>query len=280
MDIASAALEITRDNIKRLTDCLEMSNKYHFISIETWAYNTLSSVLETWIDIQELDDNDDEPLPLEDVSRISRVCVTTTGGRLLSLPNYLKKLWERSVLLAGTLEEIALVLRALDDLDSAFKVPRGLAYYQVLTVWSESWRNSSLLDREQKIRLLAGYHNLNRTRSEAELRKQLAGFEHHAECGANNQECRASWEAVTHVLITDVELGHSMMPVQPESETFDYMTRLRVVSAAADLLVKGDISADSMRCQDMTKKCRKRALKHTKKLIQDTEENLMDRFVV
>ncbi|PPQ64834.1 hypothetical protein CVT24_008199 [Panaeolus cyanescens] len=278
-DIASAALDTGYNNIDRLAHCLEMANKYHFVSIETWAYSTLSSVLQTLISKQEEDESEEGIFPIANIQRISHICVKTSSPKS-SLFTQVQKVWSRSVLLATTLEQIATVLIALDDFDNTFKIPRGLAYYQILTVWSESWRNSSFLDREQKIRLLAGYHNLSRTRSEAELRKQLSAFEHSSECGVGRPRCIAAWDSLTQLLVLDPELRRSMFPVQPESETFDYMTKLRVVCAAAALLVQEEVEAENMRCEEMHTRCRKRALKHTQRLLHDAEGSLMDRFEV
>ncbi|KAF9046132.1 hypothetical protein BJ165DRAFT_1132469 [Panaeolus papilionaceus] len=160
--VASAASDITRGNIDRLIRCLEMANKYHFGSIETWALETLRVAF-----------LDSEMKHIGEDEEASHAHDTTQHGFTFGMLVRVTKMTNQIVSEQASSLKGALHIIEANDL----RLPRGLVYHNILANQA-SWRDSPLLNREQKVNLLAGYHKLQETKCNAERLDKLPHYRH------------------------------------------------------------------------------------------------------
>ncbi|PPQ64836.1 hypothetical protein CVT24_008201 [Panaeolus cyanescens] len=277
-EITAATSDVTSDNIYRLIDCLKLANKYHFSAIQSWTSETLSSILACL-----LKDNDKEQQSesrairrntRDILVRLSEVVINATDAGSVRLTSDLRTVWRCVIKKADTLQELVGILRILEEHD--FRGLQGLAYHRILAKWP-SWRKSSLLNRDQKIKLLAGYHSLQDTSYSASLLNELSAFQHSARC-RNQEECSDSWDTFT----TRLGSRRSHYPgtgyaTRSSSGPIDIVKHLRIVCNVSNNLTE---HRDKDLCFDMKDECIKNARLQAEAVLLKVETNLIDVFTL
>ncbi|EMD39797.1 hypothetical protein CERSUDRAFT_103745 [Gelatoporia subvermispora B] len=196
-------------DISRLIDIARVSNKYSYKSVETWALDVLDDYINRRPPplIPPHDTPDFDQVVAEkgaEVSHIMRLAHQCGHERLLaSMIATLRKLMGVSIRYAH------LAMTLADELD--LRVLRGAAYLEVMQKTEvvahlnagsavESFgadtvddRGRLVVTREQRLRLLCGYHRL--TVDWERLRTRPLSFPHAATCGTSwhQSQCAQSW---------------------------------------------------------------------------------------
>lgn len=130
-------------DIGQLVNVLRMAHKYHFITTESWLVKTIQTLLLL-----------PEYVPSfpKTLVKISEAAVLVSDASLL---HTIRHLWRGII---GDGENLALALTTAERL--GLQDLQGLAYQEMVLKGREVWEQEPLLTRDQRIRLLSGYHNI------------------------------------------------------------------------------------------------------------------------
>ncbi|KJA14502.1 hypothetical protein HYPSUDRAFT_49138 [Hypholoma sublateritium FD-334 SS-4] len=163
-------------DIIKVANVLRMTHKYHFITTECWATTTITKYLQHQLPF---------PLPTDALVRISEVAVLCGDASLLEV---IRRKWRG---LIGENEQLALALTTTERL--GLRDLQGLAYQAMLLQGRHVWEKEKLLTRDQRIRLLSGYHNISTYSTKIKDEPPL--FEHLNGC-PEVSSCQDDWESL------------------------------------------------------------------------------------
>ena len=157
-----------------------MAHKYQFSNIEAWALDTL----------RHLQTEHSKPIEAHSLIPVTEVAVLCDDAKLLQIvrPKW-KSLIEEN-------QDLSLAISVFERL--GIRDLNGLAYHAMMLQGRAKWNSDPLLTREQRIRLLSGYHVISQIC--ASLPSNHPKFLHHDYCGFND-ECQKSWESLWNGII-------------------------------------------------------------------------------
>ena len=245
-------------DIAKIVNVLRVAHKYHFITTESWATATITNYLQN---------QSPSPLPTEVLVRISEVAVLCDDGPLLDI---IRRKWRS---LIGENEQLALALTTTERL--GLRDLQGLAYQAVLLQGRHVWEKEKLLTRDQRIRLLSGYHNISTYITK--IRDEPPSFEHLDEC-PDLFLCQDRWESLWIYIINMQGSGARVWDTVPFFETseLDLMNKSMMLVSILQAMhdqpaVFGSFNLAKFPCATV-------ALKATIAFSHELQMNMMDFF--
>ncbi|TFK52351.1 hypothetical protein OE88DRAFT_1698157 [Heliocybe sulcata] len=247
------AYNSTTAAIDSLMTIAEMTNKYHFTTMETWAVDALHNVL-----------SGAYGKPQTDLA----TCNSTTLARLLEtailcnhtgLRSLIVSKWANRILLRDIGPALAIVVADRHALRSL----QGIAYYvQLMEVGSDpqKLRADTTLNRDQRARLLSGHWSLVKLWDR--LRISAPAFQRSDGCTFHSHGCSKVWEDQW------LEAGKNEKTLAYSSA--DVLGRLRCMKE--NLMMNGEIVLR------LTPQCRKAAVESLWRTIKEVEDGLADHF--
>jgi len=160
-------------DVVKLTNVARMAHKYHFANVEAWALSALTC----------LQTEHSTTIETHSLIHITEVAVLCEDAKLLQL---VRKKWKDLIERHNDLSLAISVFERLGICDL-----NGLAYNAMMLQGRETWMSDPLLTREQRIRLLSGYHTISQICGN--LPSNPPTFAHHHSCQRSNR-CQKSWE--------------------------------------------------------------------------------------
>jgi len=236
-------------DIDQLVRIAEITNKYHFCSLEGWAVEAMHKVLSgvygspTFV-----------PTTSDRLSRILEMSIICNHTKLR---DFVVARWT-SLILSRELEPTIALLVA-DKY--CLRLLLGVAYYVQLMAVGNGFVVNDGLSREQRIRLMSGHWSLVNLWDR--LRVSPPKFEKGANgCVYHNNGCVSIWTAIW------LEVGKSEKTLA--FGTADVMGRLRCMEE--------QLSWNQELATSLTPQCRKAALAALQEVVKDVEERLADHF--
>ncbi|KDR83103.1 hypothetical protein GALMADRAFT_238925 [Galerina marginata CBS 339.88] len=263
------AMSSEGDTVK-LSNVARMAHKYHFGTTESWALQALLTCVQT---------------PTAASSSDTPGSSSTRGGHLET--HALIQITEAAVLCMhpALLNAVKLKWKARisdrKDLGAAINVTErlglrdlcGLAYYNTLLQGRDVWEAEPLLNREQRIRLLSGYHNLSRAGEQlADLPPELL---HEPNCAID--QCNEGWGGFwQRMLSPDPIIGIGAQVLR--HDRLDIVGRLLMAVSIMSAVDNGSLSELLPRSFSAEGECVKPALDATLAYWRKTQDGLMDFF--
>ncbi|KDR83104.1 hypothetical protein GALMADRAFT_88948 [Galerina marginata CBS 339.88] len=248
----------------KLSNVARMSHKYHFASTETWALVALLVV----IDLQSR-----APVPLS-----TDVLVKATEAAVLC---------ENTPLLDALRVRWRKLIENLQDLGTAISVTErlglkdlcGLAYYMAVShKGRESWISELGLNREQRIRLLSGHHNLSQQCDS--LPTDPPDILHHDDCD-DPDICDEDWGVLWMAMLAYGQPCFLGMPMESQPQLvnkIDILGRLDRAIGILTALLEGTFPEISIYDFANHEDCWKPALVATQSLHERVQGDLMAFF--
>ncbi|EPQ54673.1 hypothetical protein GLOTRDRAFT_130023 [Gloeophyllum trabeum ATCC 11539] len=240
-------------DIDNLITVAEITNKYHFASVETWAVDALHDVLSGTYGLPQTD------LAICDSALMARLLETAILCNHTRLRSLIVSKWTNRILLRDLSPTLAIVLADRHMLRSL----QGIAYYvQLMEMGSDlsKLKADKALSRDQRARLLSGHWSLVKLWDR--LRVTAPAFERSDGCTFHNHGCLKVWEDQW------LEAGKNEKTLSYGSA--DVLGRLRCIKE--HLMMNGEIVLR------LTPQCRKAAVESLWRTIKEVEDGLADHF--
>jgi hypothetical protein len=240
----------------QLSNVVQVAYKYHYITTEAWALRTLLAGFSS------------QPV----ASILTHTLVHITEAAVLCedkpLLDAVRLRWK---VLISERKDLAITINVMGRL--RIRDIEGLAYYGMVLEGRERWEADPNLTRDQRIRLLSGYHDL--TEASEALMHTPPMFIHNSRC--HDEDCTYDWAYFwENITCTNPDVGiGSPTPLQKK---LDLMARLR--NAASVMMALGEAETLSgVGVYDFwSSECRNAALEETMRMSRETEGNMMNFF--
>ncbi|KZT19975.1 hypothetical protein NEOLEDRAFT_1076570 [Neolentinus lepideus HHB14362 ss-1] len=240
-------------DVDNLITIAEITNKYHFTSVETWAVDALHNVLSGVYGKSQTD------LATCDSTLLARLLETAILCNHTRLRSLIVSKWSNRILLRDVSPALAIVVADRHALRSL----QGIAYYvQLMEVGCDPQKLTAdtTLSRDQRTRLLSGHWSLVKLWDR--LRVTAPAFERSDGCTFHNHGCLKVWEDQW------LEVGKYEKTLAYSSA--DVLGRLRCMRD--HLMMTGEIVLR------LTPQCRKAAVDSLWRTIKEVEDGLADHF--
>jgi hypothetical protein len=211
-------------NCIQLLHIARIAHKYQFKSIETWASTALSRFYTRIGAFEGLstvtNDNDDANTPsLTQITELAGLCENR------DLLEAAVDKWKR---LVSEGKDVALAIGLAERLN--IRPLLGLAYHSMMLNGKAHWDSETLLARNQKVRLFAGYYSLSKLWET--MPSQTPPLVHSVRC-TSQQRCNRSWAQLWRLIL---EKGTGILPLQ----TGDVLGKLMLAESCMKAIVEGE----------------------------------------
>jgi len=249
-------------DLVRLSNVVRMAHKYHYITTEAWALGAL---------LGRFSSQPASSMLTSALVQITEVAILCEDKLLLDA---VRLRWKG---LIGKRKDLAVAINVLGRL--GIRDLEGLAYYRMLFEGKGRWDSDPGLTRDQRIRLLSGYHNLAKA-SEA-LSRNPPEFVHDPEC-SDTEDCQDDWRDLWKG-IAGLDSGYQNGPMVFSQivvhDKMDLMGRLMMAVSWITAFCDENIGSGSF--PDVRfgwSRCVHLALQGAIRMSKETQENLMSFF--
>ena len=253
---------LSEGGITKLSNVVRMAHKYHYTTTEAWALGVL---------LGRFSSQPAASMSIPVLVQITEVAVLCEDKPLLDA---VRMRWKG---LIGMTKDLAVAINVMGRL--GIRDLEGLAYYGMLFQGRERWDSDPGLTRDQRIRLLSGYHNI--TKASETLTVTPPRFDHSSTCD-EEPECEEAWRNLWKS-ITALDSGDgggpSVLSQMLVHDKMDLMGRLMMaVSLVTAFEAKNSPNISDPAVEFGWSECIGAALSATIRMSKDTQQNLMDFF--
>ncbi|KAL0961353.1 hypothetical protein HGRIS_006309 [Hohenbuehelia grisea] len=241
---------------QRLLDLAIITNKYQFRTTEKWCIDVLIQHYKT-PNVQI------DPHMLPSLSQVAKFCQSKP------LLTFVEGWWKR-LSIQGGFYDIMIETAVRHD----FKRVLGYAYHGLMLKGRTEWDKYPSLDREHRIRVLAGFYNL--TKECANLHASPPTFVHHTTCGPFRLLCEAQWIA----LWKEITRSNGLYDSVSGEKGPDYLGRHLLVTGTINAILENrSVMSSMVNLDNCSDECLKLALAASRKRQRDTQNNLLQYFL-
>jgi hypothetical protein len=255
-------IAMTNDaNCIQLVHIARLAHKYQFRSIEQWASAALSRYyvrLGAFDGLATVTSDAEELTHCPTLTQITEIAGLCENQELLDAA-VLK--WRR---LVAEGKDVALAIGIAESLN--IRPLLGLAYHAMMLTGRAHWDGEPLLNRNQRVRLLAGHYSLGKLWES--MPSQPPPLTHTGRC-TSQQRCSKAWVQLWKAVL---EMGTQILPLQ----TVDVLGKLMLAESCMKALVEGDIPSQGL--LEGMPYCKENALHATSAKLQEIRETLADHF--
>jgi len=209
----------SKRDMERLANVACMAHKYNFITTEAWALQALLACLHT---------KTSPSIRNRVLIRITEAAILTGDEQIFAVA---RRKWKGSIMEGNDLGATISAMERLGIHDLS-----GLAYHALLLKGREHWEQELFLNREQRIRLLSGYHNL--TQICDAFADTPPEIQHLPSC-TDNEECNEMWDELWR-LINSLDPAYGIGMQALKHHKLDILGRSRMAVSVMNAVVSGN----------------------------------------